>query len=242
MCRPCSARGNRTHRTDRTRFTRPERTGNDSWPARNQPIGAPAAPMAIRATGWCRREMARTSPLSRAGSTSRAVVVASLSIPTADNVYYVRSHVMSSQDGTEDPNPLSDDAPGAYAGGRVPKRDTEPIAALPDPGAAEMVRRRWSGVQAQEGHGMGGGSPLPDLPGGPATSEPTQALEAFYSDLLHELDELIRRPTATAPGFGVILKRVGRAHGVEKADRLPLPRLSREERESRSDSDWVRDQ
>ena len=70
----------------------------------------------------------------------------------------------------------------------------------------------------------------------------SEALDSFYSDLLHELDEFIRRPTATASGFGVILKRVGRAHGVDKAERLPLPRLSREDRESRSDSAWVRDQ
>ena len=51
-----------------------------------------------------------------------------------------------------------------------------------------------------------------------------------------------QRPTATAPGFGVILKRVGKSHGIPKAELLPLPRLTRGERESRSSARWVAEQ
>jgi len=62
-------------------------------------------------------------------------------------------------------------------------------------------------------------------------------LERFYRDLLWELGEFARRPTATAIGAAVVAKRVAKARGLAVADRLPLPRFSREERESRSDDD-----
>jgi hypothetical protein len=58
-------------------------------------------------------------------------------------------------------------------------------------------------------------------------------LDRFYADLLHELDEFARRPSATAIGAAVVVKRVAKAHGVEAADRLPLPRFNRAERDVR---------
>jgi hypothetical protein len=67
-------------------------------------------------------------------------------------------------------------------------------------------------------------------------------LDRFYSDLLHELGEFARRPSATAIGAAVVVKRVAQAHGIGAADRLPLPRFNRAERESRSDTQWVNDQ
>lgn len=70
-------------------------------------------------------------------------------------------------------------------------------------------------------------------------SEDSERLDAFYAELLHELEEHIQRRQATALGFGVIIKRVGIAHGIPKASRLPLPRLSRDHRESRADEDWA---
>jgi hypothetical protein len=45
----------------------------------------------------------------------------------------------------------------------------------------------------------------------------------FYARLLHELEEIVRRPSATAMGAAVVLKGVAKAHGVEIADRLPSP-------------------
>jgi hypothetical protein len=61
------------------------------------------------------------------------------------------------------------------------------------------------------------------------------ALEAFYSDLLHELTEFMqtRRPTVT--GFGTVIKRVARAHGIGLADKLPLPRYSRAQLRERAE-------
>lgn len=60
------------------------------------------------------------------------------------------------------------------------------------------------------------------------------ALERFYADLLWELDLFVRRPAATATGAAVVVKRVALAHGVRVAELLPLPRLTREEREQRA--------
>ena len=64
------------------------------------------------------------------------------------------------------------------------------------------------------------------------------ALDRFYRDLLWELDEFVRRPSATAIGAAVVVKRVALAHEIESAERLPLPRYSRAEREERSETDW----
>jgi hypothetical protein len=66
----------------------------------------------------------------------------------------------------------------------------------------------------------------------------SENLDRFYADLLHELGEFARRPTATAIGAAVVVKRVAQAHGVQMADRLPLPRFSRAEREERSEDQW----
>ena len=66
----------------------------------------------------------------------------------------------------------------------------------------------------------------------------TVALDQFYRDLLFELGEFVQRRTATAVGAAVVVKRVAVAHGIEVAGRLPLPRLSRAEREERSDETW----
>jgi hypothetical protein len=63
-------------------------------------------------------------------------------------------------------------------------------------------------------------------------------LERFYSDLLYELGEFARRPSATAIGAAVVVKRVAKAHGVEVAERLPLPRFTRAERQERSSERW----
>ena len=54
-------------------------------------------------------------------------------------------------------------------------------------------------------------------------------LERFYADLMHELDEHLHHG-GTIEGFGMVVKRVGLAHGVECAVHTPLPRLSREAR------------
>ena len=66
---------------------------------------------------------------------------------------------------------------------------------------------------------------------GDAAVDVSVALDRFYASLLHELEEFARRPSATAIGAAVVLKRVAKAHGVEIAHRLPLPRFSRAERQ-----------
>lgn len=58
-----------------------------------------------------------------------------------------------------------------------------------------------------------------------------EAVENYYRDLIHELGEHARRPGATAVGAAVVAKRVARLHGLAVAERLPLPRLTRVERE-----------
>ena len=55
-------------------------------------------------------------------------------------------------------------------------------------------------------------------------------LDRFYRDVLHELGEHAR-VGGTAVGAAAVVKRVARGHGLEIADRLPLPRLTRAERE-----------
>jgi len=85
---------------------------------------------------------------------------------------------------------------------------------------------------------MGGILPLSVEPLELPMSDPV-SLERFYADVLFELGEFARRPSATAIGAAVVVKRVAKAHGLEVADRLPLPRFNRAERESRSDSAWV---
>jgi hypothetical protein len=66
----------------------------------------------------------------------------------------------------------------------------------------------------------------------------TELLERFYRDLLYELGVFAQRRTATAVGAAVVAKRVAVAYGIEAANRLPLPRLSRAEREEATDETW----
>ena len=55
--------------------------------------------------------------------------------------------------------------------------------------------------------------------------------EKSYRNVLHALGEHARRRGATAQGAAAVAKRVAREHGLEIAERLPLPRLTRAERE-----------
>ena len=68
--------------------------------------------------------------------------------------------------------------------------------------------------------------------------DPSAALDAFYRDLLHELGEFARRPSATAIGAAVVAKRGALAYGVGAAERLPLPRFNRAEREDQAENEW----
>lgn len=54
-----------------------------------------------------------------------------------------------------------------------------------------------------------------------------EALERFYRDVLHALDELMQQDNRTVQGVGVMLKRVALEHGITAAQRIALPRLSR---------------
>lgn len=76
----------------------------------------------------------------------------------------------------------------------------------------------------------------------PVRSDYPELLDAFYRDLLWELGEFARRPSATAIGAAAVVKRVAKAHGIEVADRLPLPRFTRAERESRASERWLAEQ
>ena len=60
-------------------------------------------------------------------------------------------------------------------------------------------------------------------------------LERFYGDVLREIGEHAVKG-GTAVGAAAVLKRVARAYGVESAERLPLPRMTRAERE---DAAWA---
>ena len=80
---------------------------------------------------------------------------------------------------------------------------------------------------------------ISEVPAVPAIPDsPADPLESFYRDLLYELGEFSRRPTATALGAAVVVKRVAKVYGIQAADRLPLPRLSRAEREDRQEQSW----
>ena len=82
-------------------------------------------------------------------------------------------------------------------------------------------------------------SPPREVPASlPIPKSGSEALEAFYRDVLHELGEFARRPSATAIGAAVVVKRVARVHGIEVAERLPLPRFNRAEREERAENEW----
>ena len=54
-------------------------------------------------------------------------------------------------------------------------------------------------------------------------------VERFYQRVLHALGEHARRG-GTGIGAAAVVKRIGRECGVEAADRIPVPRLTRERR------------
>ncbi|MEY2448931.1 MAG: hypothetical protein QOH79_2407 [Acidimicrobiaceae bacterium] len=60
-----------------------------------------------------------------------------------------------------------------------------------------------------------------------------EALDRFYRDVMYALDVHMQRKSATAQGSAAVVKHVAQAHGLEVADRLPLPRLCRAELEDR---------
>jgi hypothetical protein len=55
------------------------------------------------------------------------------------------------------------------------------------------------------------------------------ALNHFYADALYALGEHARSPKATAQGAAKVLKRVAQEYGIEAAETMPLPRLTRQE-------------
>lgn len=55
------------------------------------------------------------------------------------------------------------------------------------------------------------------------------ALGAFYADALAALGDHMERRSATAQGAAAVLRRVALEHDIERARRIPLPRLSREQ-------------
>jgi hypothetical protein len=63
------------------------------------------------------------------------------------------------------------------------------------------------------------------------SDEAREELNRFYSDLFAALEEFIRKPSATASGAAVVATRVAMAHGLDLTGYLPLPRLTRAERE-----------
>jgi hypothetical protein len=63
------------------------------------------------------------------------------------------------------------------------------------------------------------------------TLVPLVEVEQFYRDMLSALGEHAQRPRATAQGAAAVAKRVAREHGLEIAERLPLPRLTRAEQD-----------
>lgn len=60
--------------------------------------------------------------------------------------------------------------------------------------------------------------------------------DRFYLELLHELGRLARQG-GTAVGAAAVAKRVAVDHGLRLAEWVPLPRLTKEERERTS---WQR--
>ena len=57
-----------------------------------------------------------------------------------------------------------------------------------------------------------------------------QAVGDFYRDVLWALGELAQAG-GTAEGAAVVVRRVAREYGVQEAERVPLPRLTRAERD-----------
>lgn len=148
---------------------------------------------------------------------------------------------MSSQDGTQGDPPLPTEAGTAYADQGGAGRDAEagfgPHQAGPNRAAAR-TGPNWAVANTGESSDSRKAVPVQGVP----MSENSDRLDAFYRDVLHELGEFAHRPSATAIGAAVVVKRVAKAHGVETADRLPLPRFNRAEREERAEMRWRSDQ
>jgi hypothetical protein len=80
------------------------------------------------------------------------------------------------------------------------------------------------------------------MPNGPSQDHDVSAdvralLEKFYRDVLWEVGQHAYRG-GTAVGAGAVVKRVGVAWGLDVL-RIPLPRLSRRQREELKDSRWA---
>ena len=158
-----------------------------------------------------------------------------------------------SQVGTPDPSPGSVDTPFRYSGLPVSERDVELVPSADHQGPKGRRDRNlaedgglspsFSSRAAQTDHGeeqspKGRRDSPSVLPQGAFVSDPESSsvrIDRFYADLLHELGEFARRPSATAVGAAVVVKRVAQVHGVSAADRLPLPRFNRAEREERAE-------
>ena len=132
----------------------------------------------------------------------------------ADNVYYVRSHVMSSQDGAEDGGALAAGSPPGYPEAPGSFRDSERVSEdeRGDPSGQRVVPLAVP---------MGASMAETDASVGVAG-----LLDRFYSDLLNELGLFGLRRTATALGAAVVVKRVARAHGIAGAAPSPPPPLA----------------
>jgi hypothetical protein len=55
-------------------------------------------------------------------------------------------------------------------------------------------------------------------------------VDRFYGDILNAIAELAQKG-GTAVGAAAVVKRVARVHGIDAAERLPLPRLNRWEQQ-----------
>jgi len=147
------------------------------------------------------------------------------------------------------------DTPPPYDGEEASSRDTqagvtaEITGEAPSAAQASALRSTlgqsgtpWSAAGLTDSEAPQGASAIHRTEGvvvaDASVVDSTVALDQFYRDVLFELGEFVQRRGATATGAAVVVKRVAVAHGIEVASRLPLPRLSRAEREERSDETW----
>lgn len=168
----------------------------------------------------------------------RSCRAAALPWCTADNVYYVRYGKVVPQDETNGCRRC----PTCGSGVTVV---TDPLASGgSQPQAIGEKERSRSSPSLSDGSvgdmasGDGPTSVVLEVP--PLSDIPDQSttLDAFYRELLHELGEFARRPSATAIGAAVVAKRVALSHGIASAERLALPRFNRAEREDRAENEW----
>ncbi len=141
---------------------------------------------------------------------------------SADKGYYVKSRVMSPQVGTPAGRTHADVTPTSYPPMAVSNRD------------GDIVGRSQRGTLSDS---QRDGVHVAD-----SAVDVSVALDRFYSCLLYELGEFARRPSATAIGAAVVVKRVAKEHGIAVAERLPLPRFNRAELQDRADTRWLAEQ